>query len=532
MSSPILDTQVALRLTKPGAPLTHRRDIESGNTPVDALNSVLDSIAAVIWGPFVLIPLLLGTGIYMTVRLGGLQFLRTGSALHLGLIRRSDKGASGDVSQYRALATALAATVGTGNIAGVATAIALGGPGAIFWMWVSGIFGMALKYSESFLAVRFRQVDAKGGRNGGPQYYLQKGIRGPLGFVLAWAFTIFTIFASFGIGNMVQGNSIAETMTANFSIPTWATGLVLAALTFVVLIGGVQSISRAAAGIVPFMIVFFIAAQLWILLVHIGDVPAAFATIFMDAFTGSAAAGGFTGAAVIAAIQFGLARGLFSNESGMGSAAIAAGAAQTSHPVRQGLVSMTQTFIDTIILVTMTALVIVVTDAYTFIDDAGDALTGVNLTSAAFSEGLPGEWGGWIVAISLIMFASTTLWGWSYYGERAIERAVGTRAITPFRLVWVVMAYVGCTIPLATVWTLADIMNGLMVIPNLIGILILSNLVARETKSYLKFDPKLRASQEEIDRAFVNDPGYQSWRTAEQEMDTRAIEVRARLKQR
>lgn len=498
------------------------------------MNTILDSVAGVIWGPFVLIPFLLLTGLYMTIRLGGLQFVRTGSALNLGLIRRVDEGASGDVSQYRALATAMAATVGTGNIAGVATAIALGGPGAIFWMWISGVFGMALKYSESFLAVRYREVDAKGGRNGGPQYYLTKGIRGglrtPLGLVLAWSFTIFTIIASFGIGNMVQANSMSDAMNDSFSVPTWVTGAVISVVTLIVLVGGVKSISSAAARLVPTMVLLYIAAQLWIIGAHIDAVPAAIGTIFTDAFTGSAAIGGFAGAGVIAAIQFGLARGLFSNESGMGSAAIAAGAAKTSHPVRQGLVSMTQTFIDTIILVTLTALAIVVTGAYALTDDAGKALTGVRLTSQAFGMGLPGDIGGYVVALCLLLFALTTLWGWSYYGERAIERAIGTRAILPFRLIWVVMAFVGATIPLETVWTFSDVANGLMVIPNLIGILILSNLVARETRAYLRFDPKLVATQGEIDAFFVDDPAYQEWRRHEKELDLLAEECRTGTK--
>ncbi|HIY66636.1 MAG TPA: sodium:alanine symporter family protein [Candidatus Agrococcus pullicola] len=493
---------------------------------MDAVQSVLDAIAGFLWGPFVLIPLLLGTGIYMTFRLGGIQFLRTGAALNLGLIRRSDAGASGDVSQYRALATAMAATVGTGNIAGVATAIALGGPGAIFWMWVSGVFGMALKYSESFLAVRFRQVDANGDRNGGPHYYLTKGIKGGLGVVLAGAFTAFTIIASFGIGNMVQGNSIAEAMSSSFSTPTWLTGILLAGITAVVLIGGVRSISSAAGSVVPLMVVFFIVAQLWILGSHVTEIPAAFATIFTDAFTGTAAVGGFVGAAVIAAIQFGLARGLFSNESGMGSAAIAAGAAQTSHPVRQGLVSMTQTFIDTIIMVTLTALVIVVTGAWQLADSAGDGLTGVVLTSTAFEMGLPGSFGGIVVAICLVLFATTTVWGWYYYGERATVRVFGTGAILPFKIIWVAASFVGCTIPLAMVWTLADIGNALMVIPNLLGILILSGLIARETRAYLKFDPKLRATQEEVDLALADEPGYRDWRANETRYDTQALRLR------
>lgn len=467
---------------------------------------------------------------YYLVRvcLGLVQIKGLGSGLSLGLIRRSDEGSSGDVSQYKALATALAATVGTGNIAGVATAIALGGPGAIFWMWVSGFFGMSLKYSESFLAVRFRTIDKRGGRNGGPQHYLQKGIKGPVGVFLGWFFTIATIVASFGIGNMVQANSISETITMNFSIPAWVTGLVVSVVTLFVLLGGVYSISNVAGRIVPLMIVLYIGAQLWILIANVGGLGEAFGAIFHGAFNGTAAAGGFAGSLIIAAIQFGLARGLFSNESGMGSTAIAAGAAQTSHPTRQGLVSMTQTFIDTIILVTLTGLVITVTKAYEMVDADGNALTGVNLTSTAFNEGLPigGSVGGILVAICLVLFACTTLWGWSYYGDRVIERALGTKTVRPFRMVWVVMAFIGATIPLNVVWTFADIANGLMVIPNLIGILILSNLIARETKAYLKFDPKLRATQAEIDEGLKEDPGYQAWRAQEHSLDEQAVVIR------
>lgn len=488
---------------------------------METLESILDAVAGVIWGPFVLIPLLLGTGIYMSFRLGLIQVRGLGPGLSLGLIRRSDVGSSGDVSQYKALATALAATVGTGNIAGVATAIAIGGPGAIFWMWVSGLFGMSLKYSEAFLAVRFRTIDKKGGRNGGPQYYLEKGIRGPIGVILGWFFTIAAIVASFGIGNMVQANSISETMTMNFSVPAWVTGLIIAIATFFVLIGGLKSIANVAAGIVPIMIVFYIAAQVWILVANVADLGDAFLTIIHGAFNGTAAAGGFTGALMIAAIQFGLARGLFSNESGMGSAAIAAGAAQTSHPTRQGLVSMTQTFIDTIILVTLTGLVITVTRAYELVDEDGSALTGVNLTSTAFNEGLGwgGNAGGILVAVCLVLFASTTMWGWSYYGDRVVARAFGAKAIRPFRMVWVVVAFIGATIPLNVVWLFSDIANGLMVIPNLIGILILSPLIARETKAYLRFDPKLMASQTQIDEGLKDEAGYQEWRAEEQRLD-------------
>ncbi|GLJ61473.1 transporter [Microbacterium barkeri] len=488
---------------------------------LDTIQAFLDQLGAIIWGPWLLIPLLLGTGLYLTIRLGGIQFLRLGPALRLGLWRRKDAGAEGDISQFQALTTALAATVGTGNIVGVATAIAIGGPGALFWMWITGLLGMASKYTEAFLGVRFRTTDAAGERNGGPQQYLERGIRGPVGKVLALAFTIFAIFASFGIGNMTQGNSVAANLESSFSIPTWVTGVVLTIIALAVLVGGIKSIGRVTAGFVPIMIVFYVLGAIYILIANIGEVPAAFATIFRDAFTGSAAAGGFAGSVLIIAIQFGVARGIFSNESGMGSAAIAAAAAQTSHPVRQGLVSMTQTFIDTIIVVSMTGLVIVTTGAYTFTDETGAQIDPSVMTGEAFTHGLPGEWGHWVVTLALVMFAFSTVLGWSYYGERCIEKLLGRRAVLPFRVVFSLIVFVGCTTELSVVWSFSDVMNGLMALPNLIGLLVLSGLVARETRAYLKHDPKLEASQDEIERFMAGDAGWEEWRAAEAVRETR-----------
>lgn len=484
------------------------------------LQGFLDWLGGIIWGPFVLIPLLFLTGLYLTFRLGGLQFLRLGSALKLGILKRKDPGAKGDISQFQALTTALAATVGTGNIVGVATAIGIGGPGALFWMWVTGVLGMASKYAEAFLAVRYRTVDAKGERNGGPQYYLQRGIKGPTGKILGWSFTIFTVLASFGIGNMTQSNAIAANVENSFHIPMWATGLTLAVLTAVVLVGGIKSIGRVTSAFVPFMIVFYVAAALFILFVNIADVPAAFALIFKDAFTGTAATGGFLGSVFIIAVQYGFARGIFSNESGMGSAAIAAAAAQTSHPVRQGLVSMTQTFIDTIIIVSMTGLVIITTGTWSNVDpETGEQVSAALMTSEAFSQGLPGEWGHWVVTLGLVFFAFSTLLGWSYYGERALERIFGRRSVIPFRAFWAVIVFVGATTQLSLVWSFSDVMNGLMALPNLIGLLILSGLIARETKAYLKFDPKLTATEPEIRAALKDEPGYQEWLKLEGDID-------------
>ena len=496
------------------------------------LQGFLDWLGGIIWGPFVLIPLLFLTGLYLTFRLGGLQFVRLGSALNLGIIRRRDPGAKGgDISQFQALTTALAATVGTGNIVGVATAIGIGGPGALFWMWVTGILGMASKYSEAFLAVRYRTVDTKGERNGGPQYYLQRGIRGPLGKILGWSFTIFTVLASFGIGNMTQSNAIAANVENSFNVPMWVTGAVVAVIAAVVLIGGIKSIGRVTSAFVPFMIVFYVAAALFILFANIGNVPEAFALIFTDAFTGTAATGGFLGSVFIIAVQYGFARGIFSNESGMGSAAIAAAAAQTTHPVRQGLVSMTQTFIDTIIVVTMTGLVIITTGTWQNIDpETGEQVSAALMTSEAFSHGLPGQWGHWVVTLGLVFFAFSTLLGWSYYGERALERVLGRKSVIPFRVFWSIIVFVGATTQLSLVWSFSDVMNGLMALPNLIGLLILSGLVARETKAYLKFDPKLRATEPEIEAALKNEPGYQEWLAQEAELDSRGAIKRERAR--
>ncbi|MFD5225606.1 alanine/glycine:cation symporter family protein [Microbacterium sp. NPDC058342] len=481
---------------------------------LSGLQSVLEKISSWIWGPWILIPLLLGTGLYLTIRLGGLQFIRLGAALRLGLFTRKDAGSDGDISQFQALTTALAATVGTGNIVGVATAIGIGGPGALFWMWVTGLLGMASKYSEAFLGVRFRKTDDAGEKSGGPQYYLERGIRNRFGKFLALSFAVFAVIACFGIGNMTQGNSIATNMENSFQVPTWVTGVVLTVFALLVLVGGIKSIGRVTAGLVPIMIIFYVLGALYILIANIGGVPAAFAQIFTDAFTGTSAVGGFAGSAIIIAVQFGVARGIFSNESGMGSAAIAAAAAKTSHPVRQGLVSMTQTFIDTIIVVTCTGLVIVTTGVWNMTDpDTGEQISAALMTGEAFSHGLPGEWGHYIVTIGLVMFAGSTILGWSYYGERNIERLLGRRAVMPFRIVFSLVVFIGCTVQLGVVWAFSDVMNGLMAIPNLIGLLLLSGLIARETKKYLDNDPKLRATTDEVNAFMAGDAAFEEWKT-------------------
>ncbi|MEL4356940.1 MULTISPECIES: alanine/glycine:cation symporter family protein [unclassified Luteococcus] len=455
------------------------------------MEEFLTTLDGIIWGKFMLIPLLLGTGIWLTIRLGGVQFLKLGPALSLALFRRSDADhEEGDVSHYQALATALAATVGVGNIAGVGTAIHLGGPGALFWMWLSAIFGMAAKYSEAFMGVRFRTLDANGEVSGGPQYYLQRAIPGGLGKFLALFFAIAAVIASFGIGNMTQSNSVAAAMHDTFGISPTIVGAVLVVLTALVLLGGIKSISRVTSAFVPLMIIFYVVAGFVVLAINYQGIIPALQLVFTDAFTGTAAAGGFAGAALAQAIQFGIARGVFSNESGMGSAAIVAAAAKTKHPVRQGLVSMTQTFIDTIIVVSMTGLVILTTGVWQ------SGKTGAALTAQGFSTGLPGTAGGVIVALALIFFAYSTVLGWAYYGERNVERLVGVKGVLPYRLVFSAIVFVGATMELSTVWTFSDIANGLMALPNLVGLLICSGLIARETKTYLKVDPTLHHEPE------------------------------------
>lgn len=485
---------------------------------MENLEAFLGKIGGIVWGPFLLIPLLLGTGLYLTLKLGGIQFVRLWPALRLGLIKRSDDTDDGDISQFQALTTAMAATVGTGNIVGVATAISTGGPGALFWMWVTALLGMASKYAEAFLGVRFRTTDSAGEKNGGPQYYLERGIPGGFGKFLAISFAIFAVCACFGIGNMTQGNSIASNLTNSFAIPSWVTGLILAGLTLVVLVGGIKSIGRVTAGLVPAMIVFYVLGALYILLANISAVPAALGEIFGQAFTGSAAVGGFIGSTIMIAVQFGVARGIFSNESGMGSAAIAAASAQTTHPVRQGLVSMTQTFIDTIIVVTCTGLVIITTGVWHEVDPAtGEQISAAIMTGQAFSHGLPGQWGHWIVTIGLVLFAYSTILGWAYYGERNVERLVGRGGVMPFRMLFSAVVYIGCTMQLGVVWNFSDVMNGLMAIPNLIGLLLLSGLIARETRFYLQHDPKLEANRAEIEAFMQGQSSWEDWKRGEQE---------------
>lgn len=448
----------------------------------------IGKVGALAWGPPMLI-LLVGTGFYLTISLRGLQFRRLWYSLWLALVKRKeDSDQPGDITHFQALMTALSATVGTGNIAGVATAIAAGGPGALFWMWVTGLVGMATKYSEAVLAVKYRVTDEKGEMCGGPMYYITNG----LGW--KWLGTLFAVFASiaaFGIGNMVQSNSVADAVHATFNVPFYVTGIVLMIFTALVVLGGIKSIGRITGVVVPVMIIFYVGGCLLILLFKMSGIPAALALVVEQAFTPTAASGGFAGATVMLAIRMGVARGIFSNESGLGSAPIAAAAAQTQHPVMQALVSMTQTFIDTIVVCTMTGLVLILTGAW----DSGK--TGAELTSHAFDLGIAG--GEYIVTFGLILFAYSTILGWCYYGEKSIEYLFGEMAVVPYRLFFVLAVGLGAMAKLDLVWSLSDTFNGLMAIPNLIGLLALSPVIVRETRSF--FDaPGAKDNPVEVNR--------------------------------
>lgn len=477
----------------------HRHDLPSKGNLMDSFNSALEEISGWVWGPWCLIPLLFITGVVLTWRLRGIQVTKLIPALRLGLFERHDKDAEGgDVSQFQALTTALAATVGTGNIVGVATAVLMGGPGAIFWMWISGFFGMASKYSEAFLAVRYRTRDEKGEISGGPQYYLQRGIKGPVGKVLALTFSVFAVLASFGIGNMTQANSISANMEGTFHVPTWVTGVVLAILALLVLVGGIKSIGKVTESFVPLMILVYVLTTIVLLVLNAGQILPAFGLIFSDAFTGQAVAGGALGTV----IRFGMARGIFSNESGMGSAAIAATAADHSSSTPRTCVhdSNFHRHHDCSDLHRNRH------RDHRRLEGCGQEQCG-NLTGTAFDTSLPGQWGSIIVTLCLAMFAFSTILGWCYYGERNVERLVGVKWVLPYRIIFSLVVFVGATTSLSVVWNVADILNGLMAIPNLIGLLVLSGLIARETEHYLDNDPELRASKQEIDTFMEGRPG-------------------------
>lgn len=426
-----------------------------------------------VWGPPLLI-LLVGTGIYLSIRLRLLQILKLPLAFRL--IFAEDQG-HGDISSYAALATALAATVGTGNIVGVATAIKSGGPGALFWMWVAAFFGMATKYAEGVLAIKYRTKDAKGEISGGPMYYIVNGM-GTKWRPLAILFAISGILvALFGIGTFAQVNSITSAINHSFGLSSQITSILIAMVVACIIFGGIQSISKVAEKIVPFMAIIYILATLAIILANSKMLLPTFMLIFKSAFTPTAALGGFSGALVKDAIQKGIARGVFSNESGLGSAPIAAAAARTNEPVEQGLISMTGTFIDTIIICSLTGFAILITGQWT------SHLEGAPLTQAAFAS-VFGHVGIHALTFSLVLFAFTTILGWSYYGERCFEFLFGTKGITLFRLFFVFMVGLGGFLKLELIWIIADIVNGLMALPNLIALLALSPIIISETQRY------------------------------------------------
>lgn len=446
--------------------------------------AVVQKIGDFVWGPFLLIPLLLLTGLYLTIRLRGIQFRKLWHSLYVALIVRREKGAEGDISHFQALMTALAATVGTGNIVGVATAIATGGPGALFWMWMTGLVGMATKFSEALLSVKFRVTDERGEQCGGPMYYLANGIRWRgLGKTLGWLFALFAVFASFGIGNMVQSNSVAAAIKSSFGVTPAITGIIIAIATGAVIIGGIKSIAKVTSKIVPIMAIFYVLGSLIVLFAKASMIPEAFSMIFSNAFSGTAVGGGLIGTV----IRFGVARGVFSNEAGLGSAPIAHAASKIKDPVIQGIIASLGSFLDTLVVCTMTALVILVSGLITF-DGNGlmmitDKLSGAALTSTAFNQALPGL-GPVVVTVGLIFFAFSTILGWYYYGSKCFEYIAGVRAVEIYKWVYVVLVFVGATVSLNFVWNLSDTFNGLMAIPNLIALLALCPLIFSMLRDY------------------------------------------------
>ncbi|WP_251766813.1 alanine/glycine:cation symporter family protein [Shewanella indica] len=445
-------------------------------------HALLTQINAIVWGPATLL-LLVGTGIYLSFRLGFIQLLRLPLALQLLFKPANGKG---ELSSFAALCTALSATIGTGNIVGVATAIKLGGPGALFWMWIAALFGMATKYAECLLALKFRTTDRHGNIAGGPMYYIEKGLG------LGWLAKLFAVFgvgvAFFGIGTFAQVNAISEALTIAFDVPAWSTAVVLTSLVAAVTLGGVKRIAAVAQKLVPTMAIGYVVACLWVLLSASEAIPDAIALVLHSAFNPVAAGGGFLGAGIALAIQTGIARGVFSNESGLGSAPIAAAAAKTKEPVEQGLVSMTGTFFDTIIICTMTGLVLILTGVWN-----GDT-AGAGMTSAAFSSATTPLIGQYLVTVALVCFAFTTILGWNYYGDRCWSYLTKGRWIPLYRWVFLGLIASGAFITLDLIWLLADIVNGLMAIPNLIAIIGLRHLVLAETRSYFQ---RLRGCSDE-----------------------------------
>lgn len=433
-----------------------------------------------VWGP-VMLALLVGAGVYLTLRTNFFAILKIGYVMKNTLFKMFDKEVrgEGEITPFQAVSTALAATVGTGNVAGVATAIALGGPGAVFWMWISAIFGMTTKFAEVVLSIKYREQTADGRFVGGPMYYLRNGIRSKgLGKFLAVLFSIFGGIAAFGIGNMVQSNSVAAALEEAVNVPPLWTGIALAILTALVILGGIKRIGAVTEKLVPFMAAIYILGALFIIILNGAHLPEAFGLIFRHAFTPAAATGGFAGATISIAMRRGVSRGVFSNEAGLGSAPIAHAAATTDSPVRQGLWGVFEVFVDTIIICTLTAMAIMVSGLW----DSG--VSGAALTTQAFNEAIPG--GGYIVSIGIMLFAFSTILGWSYYGERCAEFLFGKGAIIPYRVIWIPAIIIGSIGGLELLWDVADTLNGLMILPNIIGVILLSGTVISLTKDYFR----------------------------------------------
>ena len=441
---------------------------------MEQIMAVNGFINGIVWGPPILV-LIVGAGLFLSVKTGFFSITKLGYILKNTLFKMFAKGSEGEgeVTPFQAVATALAATVGTGNIAGVATAIAAGGPGAIFWMWLAAILGMTTKFAEVVLAVNFREKTEDGRFVGGPMYYIENGLKWKW---LAVLFAIFGAFAAFGIGNMVQSNSVADALETSFGVAPWMTGVVLAVLTALVIIGGIKRIGAFTEKLVPFMAAIYILGGIVILAINVAQIPAAFGLIFSSAFTGQAAVGGFVGVGIRQAIRYGIARGVFTNEAGLGSSPIAHAAATTDHPVRQGLWAVFEVFMDTIVICSITALAIVTSGVWQ------TGATGAALTTEAFGATLPG--GGYIVSIGIVLFAFSTIVGWEYYGERCAEYLFGPKIIMIYRVLWIPFVVVGAIGGLGFIWDLADTLNGLMAIPNLIGVVFLSGTVFKLTKEF------------------------------------------------
>ncbi|HHY77814.1 MAG TPA: sodium:alanine symporter family protein [Clostridiales bacterium] len=442
---------------------------------MDRLMEINGIINSFVWGPYMLV-LLVGTGVYLTLRTNFMSILKLGYIMKNTLFKMftKEKKGEGEITAFQAVATALAATVGTGNIAGVATAIALGGPGAVFWMWVSAIFGMTTKFGEVVLSINYREKTPDGRFVGGPMYYIENGLKMKW---LAYVFAAFGALAAFGIGNMVQSNSVAASLEVSFGVNKLVTGIVLAILSAIVIIGGIKRIAQVTERLVPFMAAFYILGALYIIITNISHIGEAFALIFGSAFTGTAAVGGFAGSTLKVAMTRGIARGVFSNEAGLGSAPIAHAAATTDHPVRQGLWGVFEVFVDTIVICSLTALSIIMSGVWS------SGATGSELTTMAFNKGLPGP-GGYIVSIGILLFAFSTILGWAYYGERCAEYLFGPKVNMAYRIIWIPFIVIGAIGGLNALWDLADTLNGLMAIPNLIGVLGLSGVIIKLTKEF------------------------------------------------